>query len=89
MGMTSTMLKEDNKQILEAIKQLDKRIIELRKAGKLPPEYIEALTEFYQKATLPWMDRYYTVDKEVDSEEEQQIMDDLYDVFLILQALED
>jgi hypothetical protein len=83
------LLKEDNKQILEMIRQLDEKIIKLKKANRIPPEYREALTEFYQEATLPWMEAYYLLDKEIDPDKEQIVVDKIYNLFLTLQALED
>jgi hypothetical protein len=82
------ILKEDNEQILEMIRQLDQKILKLKKDNQLPPEYLEALTEFYQEATLPWMDRYYLLDREADPDIEQDIVDKIYNLFLLLQVLE-
>lgn len=83
------ILKEDNEQVLEMIRQLDQKILKLKKANQLPPEYLEALTEFYQEATLPWMDRYYLLNQEVDPDTEQDVIDKIYNLFLLLRALED
>ena len=83
------LLKEDNEQILEMIRQLDEKIIKLKKADKIPPEYAEALTEFYQEATLPWMEGYYLLDKEIDPDKEEAVMDKIYNLFLLLQTFED
>lgn len=83
------LLKEDNKQILEMIRQLDRKILQLRKANRLPSEYLQALTEFYQEATIPWMQKYELLNKEIDSDAEQEVVDKIYELFLLLQALED
>lgn len=83
------ILREDNEQILEMVKQLDKKILELKTNNKIPPEYLESLVEFYQEAILPWMDQYYLVDKEIEPENEQAVQDTIYDMFLLIKALED
>lgn len=88
MVIMSKLLKEDNKQVLEMIRQLDQKILELRELGKIPPEYLQPITEFYQDAVLPWMEKYHLINNEIDSEEEQEVQDKIYQLFLLLQALE-
>lgn len=82
------LIKEDNKQVLEMIKQLDQKILQLKKENKIPADYLQPITEFYQEAIVPWMDGYYLLDKEIDPEAEQEVQDKVYELFLLLQALE-
>jgi len=88
MGIMSKILREDNEQISEMVKQLDKKILDLKVNNKIPSEYLEALVEFYQDAILPWMKQYYLVDKEIEPENEQAVQDKIYSLFLLLQVLE-
>jgi len=89
MGIVSKLLREDNKQISEMIKQLDQKILDLRKTNKLPLEYQEPILEFYQQAVIPWTERYYLLNTEVDPQVEEEVVDKIYELFLLLQALED
>lgn len=89
MGTMFKVLKEDNEQISEMVKQLDKKILEVKANNKIPHEYLEALVEFYQEAILPWMEQYYLVDKEIEPENEQAVQDKIYNIFLLIQALEE
>lgn len=89
MATKCNLILEDNKQLLEMVRQLDQKIISLKQANKLPPEYLEAISEFYQEAVLPWMQRYELLNREIDSEAEQEVADKIYDLFLLLKALED
>jgi len=83
------LLREDNEQLVEMVKQLDSKIIKLKAANQIAPEYLTALLEYYQEAVLPWMEEYYTVNKEIEPKKEQLVQDKIYDLFLLLQALED
>lgn len=83
------LLREDNEQLIEMVKQLDSKILKLKAASQIAPEYLTALFEYYQEAVLPWMEEYYTVNKEIEPEKEQLVQDKIYDLFLLLQALED
>jgi hypothetical protein len=83
------LLRENNEQLVEMVKQLDSKIIKLKAANQIAPEYLTALLEYYQEAVLPWMEEYYTVNKEIEPEKEQLVQDKIYDLFLLLQALED
>jgi hypothetical protein len=83
------LLKEDNEQLIEMVKQLDSKILKLRAADHIAPEYLAALSEYYQEAVLPWMEEYYTVNKEIEPERELQVQDKIYNLFLLLQALEE
>ena len=87
--MTYRLISEDNKQILEMIKQLDEKVLRLKQENRLPVEYLHAITEFYQEAVLPWMQNYELLDREIDPEAEQEVADKIYDLFLLLKALED
>jgi hypothetical protein len=89
MDMTYRLISEDNKQILEMIKQLDEKIFRLKQENRLPVKYLQAITEFYQEAVLPWMQNYELLDREIDPEAEQEVTDKIYELFLLLQALED
>lgn len=83
------LLAEDNKQILEMIKQLDEKIIKLKQENKIPIEYLQPIVEFYQEATLPWLHRYDLLNREIDPESEKVVVDKIYNMFLLLKALED
>ena len=89
MGRMFSLLKEDNEQVMEMIRQLDQKILDLRKAGRIPSDYSQAITEFYQEATLPWMEKYYIPNKEINPEAEQKVADKIYDLFSLRKALED
>lgn len=51
--MISRYIKEGNTEVMDLVRQVDKKILELRAANKIPSEYAVPLTEFYQEATLP------------------------------------
>jgi hypothetical protein len=80
-------LNEDNKSIEDLINYIDNKIIELRKNNKLSDDNINKLNYFYDKVIIKWMEGYYLINIELNSEEEKIIMNDLLDLISYLNKI--
>jgi hypothetical protein len=70
-------LLEDNQSVLDLIRYVDSKIVELRNKKGLDPEVIEKLNEVYSDVVDPWMENNYLKDVEPDMRWEEEIQDKL------------
>lgn len=81
-------LREDNKDILAIIAQVDELITRLRAENKIPKEYLVPFFELYQESVGSFEEKFYIRDIEVSSDVQQEYEDLLYDLILTLKVFD-
>ncbi|MBC8147555.1 MAG: hypothetical protein H8E98_06170 [Bacteroidetes bacterium] len=82
------IVKESNASIDSLIKELDRRIIELKKNKILTPEVQNELLMFYEKMINPWIEKYFFQDKfQLNEEDEELFINSVLDVLNSLKKL--
>ena len=82
------VLKESNLSIEFLIKELDKKIIELKKSKTLTLEVQNELLMFYEKLITPWIEKYFFQDKfQLNKEDEEMFINSVLDVLNSLKKL--
>lgn len=83
------ILSEDNQNIESLIKHLDNLIIKLRKENKFKqhPEIFRYLEITYNDYVLYFYENYLLLNKEIDKNSEQTIINELLDVINVLKQI--
>ncbi len=80
-------LQEDNREILDLIKYIDKKIVELRTTQSLSQPVIKDLKDLYEGAVNAWMEYNYLPGIEPDLKEEEEIRNNLLEIISFLNTI--
>lgn len=81
------LLREDNVLVNSLVERIDSKILNLRRDGKLPVEYLDTLQELYKEEVIPWMKAYYLPDMEMPKSEEEATINKLLDFYKLLDQI--
>jgi len=73
-------LKESTQEVDGAIYYLEGIIKRLKAENKLSPSITNEITNFYSTVILPYMEYYYTSDKEIDDQYTRLTINDILDL---------
>ena len=80
-------LLEDNQSILDLIRYVDSKVVELRNKKGLDPEVMVKLSEVYEDVVDPWMENNYLKDVEPDIRWEEEIQDKLFTLISYINSI--
>ncbi len=80
-------LLEDNQSVLDLIRYVDSKIVELRNSKDLDPEIIIKLSEVYADVVDPWLENNYLGDIEPDIRWEKEIQDKLLKLISFINSI--
>ena len=80
-------LLEDNQSVLDLIRYVDSKVVELRNKKGLDPEVRAKLSEVYEDVVDPWMENNYLKDVEPDIRWEEEIQDKLFTLISYINSI--
>ena len=80
-------LLEDNQSVLDLIRYVDSKVVELRNKKGLDPEVMAKLSEVYEDVVDPWMENNYLKDVEPDIRWEEEIQDKLFTLISYINSI--
>lgn len=80
-------LLEDNQSVLDLIRYVDSKVVELRNKKGLDPEVMVKLSEVYEDVVDPWMENNYLKDIEPDIRWEEEIQDKLFTLISYINSI--
>jgi hypothetical protein len=80
-------LLEDNKSILDLIRYVDSKIVELRNTKDLDPEIISKLSKVYSDTVDLWIENNYLDDVEPDIRWEEEIQQELLQLISYINSI--
>jgi hypothetical protein len=80
-------LLEDNQSVLDLIRYVDSKVVELRNKKGLDPEVMAKLSEVYGDVVDPWMENNYLKDVEPDIRWEEEIQDKLFTLISYINSI--
>jgi hypothetical protein len=80
-------LLEDNQSVLDLIRYVDSKVVELRNKKGLDPEVMAKLSEVYEDVVDPWMENNYLKDVEPDIRWEEEIQNKLFTLISYINSI--